>query len=120
LNKNGLVMPTIDDIVHPQRQPQPRALPSELRQCDDGLTINGDLMWMHRDAPALAQCIVMTRHRGQQGHRGRQAMMVLLGRVFYIIGQRKNVAMFLTRCLQFHNLKEREVIPRLEEETFRA
>jgi len=120
LDDSGFVWPTMNEIARAQRQHRPKTFPRELSERDDGVIVNGDMLWVPREASALVRRLLIIAHCGQQGHRGRHAMMTQLAKTFFISGLREIVDKFLARCLLCHHVKGGKVIPRPWGETYRA
>ena len=88
-----LVWPTVAEIRAAQEE-HVVARPRHLRQDMYGVWLTDDLIWIPAEAKTLVQRLLVIAHCGSQGHRGRDALLAVLHRRFYIQGLRSLVDSF--------------------------
>ncbi|POM67010.1 Hypothetical protein PHPALM_17050 [Phytophthora palmivora] len=93
LGQEGFTWPTLEEFRTVQRQHQAPA--GAVRDKTDVLRVD-QRIWVPRDCSNLTQGLLMIAHCGAQGHRGEQAMVNHLRRLFHIPGMRNVVHTFVS------------------------
>ncbi|KAE8897356.1 hypothetical protein PF003_g18627 [Phytophthora fragariae] len=120
LDDDDFVWPNLDTIAAAQRKFGDKAELSRLEEGDDGVRRTDSRLWIPAEATNLIRRLCIIAHCGPQGHRGRDAMLAHLGRIFYVPHLRQCVDRFLASCLLCHHVKGGKVVPRPWSETYRC
>jgi hypothetical protein len=120
LDDEGFVWPTIESIGEAQRKFGDKDELSHLDKGDAGVWCKGQRLWIPADASNLLRRLCIIAHCGPQGHRGRDAMLAHLGRIFHVPNLRQSVDRFLASCLLCLNVKGGKVVPRPWSEMYRC
>lgn len=120
LDDEHFVWPSLAEVQRVQKRHVERPLPSWLSEREDGLQLRYGMLWIPTEAIDLLNRLLIISHCGQQGHRGRHAMLTQLARVFSIEHLRTHADGVLKRCLLCQHVKGGKIIPRTWSETFRS
>ncbi|KAE8903142.1 hypothetical protein PF003_g12674 [Phytophthora fragariae] len=120
LDDDDFVWPNLDTIAAAQRKFGDKAELSRLEEGDDGVRRTDSRLWIPAEATNLLRRLYIIAHCGPQGHRGRDAMLAHIGRIFYVPHLRQCVDRFLASCLLCHHVKGGKVVPRPWSETYRC
>ncbi|OWZ17724.1 hypothetical protein PHMEG_0008293 [Phytophthora megakarya] len=114
LDDEGFVWPSLEEIATAQQQ---LISPQTTTKDADGVLYRDKRIWIPRARKELIQRLCVIAHCGAQGHRGEQAMVNHLRRVFHISELRSVVYSFVASCLLFSHVKGGKMIRRPWSET---
>ncbi|ETO66256.1 hypothetical protein F444_16505 [Phytophthora nicotianae P1976] len=109
LDEENFTWPTLNEFKETQQQHQPIA--GAVRGADDVLRVNKRI-WIPRAWVDLTQRLCVIAHCGAQGHRGEQAMVNHLRRLFHIPDIRGVVHTYVSTCLLRPHVKGGKMIRR--------
>jgi hypothetical protein len=116
LDNENFVWPTLLELLRIQKSYRSQAS-ADAQISDDGLFCIDNRIWIPSNAKDLIKRLMIIAHCGPQGHRGRDSMLLTLQRVFSINNLRKEVDIFLRRCLLCLQVKGGKIVPRPWAET---
>ncbi|GMF42754.1 unnamed protein product [Phytophthora fragariaefolia] len=120
LDDEGFAWPNLDTVSAAQRQYGSTTDLASLQVDDNGVRSKENKLWVPTEATDLLHRLCIIAHCGPQGHRGRDAMLAHLGRIFHVPNLRHCVDRFLASCLLCHHVNGGEVVPRPWRETYRC